>query len=134
MGAQPKKSTILLFDNETKSKRPLGKLLTEQKFTEEQIRKLKQELHLKVLDKGNLYLLTNPLVPGEEECEIEYLFSEETRSTLIDGKSLCLKDKYDTEKYYGKEIFSQHITDHFEQIDFSGFRPLLDALTSIVRQ
>lgn len=134
MGAQPKKPTILLFDNETKSKRPLGKLLTEQKFTEEQVEKLEKELHLKVLDKGNLYLLTNPLVSGEEECEIEYLFSKETRSTLIAGKSLCLKDKYDTEKYYGKEIFSQYIADHFEQIDFSGFRPLLDALTFIVRQ
>ena len=134
MGAQPKKPTILLFDNETKSKRPLGKLLTEQKFTEQQVEKLEKELYLKVFDKGNLYLLTNPLVPGEEECEIEHLFSEETRSTLIAGKSLCLKDKYDTEKHYGKEIFSRYIADHFEQIDFSGFRPLLDALTSIVRQ
>ena len=35
---------------------------------------------------------------------------------------------------YTVAIFSQYITDHFEQIDFSGFRPLLDALTSIVRQ
>ena len=36
MGAEPKNPTILLFDNETTSKRPLRKLLTEQKFTEEQ--------------------------------------------------------------------------------------------------
>lgn len=134
MGAQPKKPTILLFDNETKSKRPLGKLLAEQKFTEEQVQKLNKELYLKVFDEGNLYLLTNPLIPGKEECEIEYLFSEKTRSTPIGGKRLCLKDSYDIEKHYGKEIFSQYITNNFEQIDFSGFRPLLDALTSIIRQ
>ena len=85
-------------------------------------------------DNGNLYLMTNPLIPGKDECEIEYLFSEETRSTLIGGKRLCLKDKYDTQKYYGKEIFSQYILDHFDQIDFSGFRPLLDTLTSVVHQ
>lgn len=134
MGAQPKKPTILLFDHETKSNHPLGKLLTKPQFTEEQVQKLEKELHLKVFDKGNLYLLTNPLIPGKEECEIEYLFLENTRSTFIDKKRLCLKDKYDTEKYYGKEIFSQYIASHFEQINFDGFRPLLDALNSIVRQ
>lgn len=134
MGTQPKKPTILLFDNEMESKRPLKKLLDEQKITKEQIEKLRKELYLKVFDNGNLYLMTNPLIPGKDECEIEYLFSEETRSTLIGGKSLCLKDKYDTQKYYGKEIFSQYIIDHFDQIDFSGFRPLLDTLTSVVHQ
>ena len=134
MGVKPQKPTILLFDNETESKRPLGKLLAEQKFTEEQVQKLKKELYLKVLDKGNLFLLTNPLIPEKEECEIEYLFSEEMRGALIDGKRLCLKDKYDIEKYYGKEFFSQYVANHFEQIDFEGFRPLLDAITTIVRQ
>ena len=134
MGVQPKEPAILLFDNETKSKRPLRKLLTEQKFTEEQVQQLEKKLYLKVFDKGNLYLLTNPLIDGKKECEIEYLFSDETRGKLIDGKGLCLKDQYDTEKNYGKEIFSQYIANHFEQIDFSGFRPLLSTLTSIVRQ
>lgn len=106
MGTHPKKPTILLFDNEMESKRPLRKLLDEQKIPKEQIEKLRKELYLKVFDNGNLYLMTNPLIPGKDECEIEYLFSEETRSTLIGGKRLCLKDKYDTQKYYGKEIFS----------------------------
>ena len=41
---------------------------------------------------------------------------------------------YDIEKYYGKEFFSQYVANHFEQIDFEGFRPLLDAITTIVRQ
>ena len=43
MGTPPKKPTILLFDNETESKRPLGKLLSEQKVSEEQIEKLRKE-------------------------------------------------------------------------------------------
>lgn len=134
MGVQPKKPTILLFDNETESKRPLAKLLAEQKNIKERSEQLRKELHLKVFDNGNLYLLTNPLIPGKAECEIEYLFSEKTRGILIGEKSLCLKDTYNTEKYYGKEIFSQYIADHFEQIDFSGFRPLLDKMNLIVQQ
>lgn len=134
MGTPPKKPTILLFDNETESKRPLGKLLSEQKVSEEQIEKLRKELYLKVFDNGNLYLLTNPLIPGKKECEIEYLIPEETHAHVIDGKTLCLKDQYDTQKYYGKEIFSKYILNNFEQIDFSGFRPLLDGLNLIIQQ
>lgn len=134
MGAKPKKPVILLFDNELESKRPLRKFLTEQKLSEAQIEDLRSKLYLKILDNGKLYLLTNPLISGEKECEIEYLFSEETRNLKIEGKSLCLKDKFDTEKYYGKEIFSQYVSANFEQIDFSGFRPLLDKLDLIVQQ
>ena len=70
MGTPPKKPTILLFDNETESKRPLGKLLSEQKVSEEQIEKLRKELYLKVFDNGNLYLLTNPLIPGKKSAKL----------------------------------------------------------------
>ena len=87
-----------------------------------------------MFDNGNLYLLTNPLIPGKKECEIEYLIPEETHAHVIDGKTLCLKDQYDTQKYYGKEIFSKYILNNFEQIDFSGFRPLLDGLNLIMQQ
>lgn len=134
LGTSQKNPTILLFDNETESKRPLQKLLTEQMFSGEQIETLRKKLYLKVLDNGKLYLLTNPLVAGMHECEIEYLFSEETRNHVINGKTLCLKDKFDTQKYYGKRIFSEYILNHFEQIDFDGFRPLLDILDMLVQQ
>lgn len=50
----------------------------------------------------------------------------------INGKKFCRKDNYDIEKYYGKEIFSQYILSNYEEIDFSGFRPLLDTLNFVV--
>lgn len=132
MGTLPQMPVILLLDNELESKRPLRKFLSDQKVSDAQIEDLRNKLYLKAIENGNLYLLTNPLIEGEKECEIEHLFSKETLQHQIGGKELCLKDRYDTKKYYGKEIFSQYVSSHFEQIDFSGFRPLLDKLNLIV--
>ena len=131
-GIPPHMPVVLLFDNELESKRPLRKFLTDQNFTDEQIEELRNNLYLKILKNGNLFLLTNPLIPGKKECEIEHLFSEETLSHQIDGKKLCLKDNYDIKKYYGKEIFSHYVLSDFKNIDFTGFRPLLDKLNLIV--
>lgn len=133
MGTLPQMPVVLLFDNELESKRPLRKFLSEQKFSDVQMDELKNNLYLKAIENGNLYLLTNPLVLDKKECEIECLFSEDTLKYQIDGKSLCLKDDYDVEKYYGKNIFSQYISSNFEHIDFNGFRPILDTLNLIIK-
>lgn len=87
---------------------------------------------MKLQEKGNVYVLTNPLVDGDKECEIECLFSKEVLGHRINGKEFSRKDKYDTEKCYGKEIFSQYISSNYEKIDFSGFRPLLNVLNFVV--
>lgn len=131
-GRYPLMPVLLLFDHELESSRPLKKFLTEYKYTKEQIKELQNNLYLKLQENGNVYLLTNPLVDGEKECEIESLFSKETLEHEIKGKKFCPKDHYDTQKYYGKEIFSQYVSSNYEKIDFSKFRPLLDALNSVV--
>lgn len=131
-GITPHMPVVLLFDNELESKRPLRKFLLGQNFSDEQIDELRNNQYLKILENGNLFLLTNPLISGKKECEIEYLFSQETLNHQIDGKKLCLKDNYDTNQYYGKEIFSQYILSNFKNIDFTGFRPLLNKLDLIV--
>ena len=80
----------------------------------------------------NLFLVTNPLANGNEESAIETLFSEEVLLHEIDGKKFSLENDYDTTAYYGKELFSKYIETNYESLDFSGFRPLLDALAAVV--
>ncbi len=77
--------------------------------------------------------MTHPLINGKNECEIEDLFKKETLEYRIDGKSFSRKSDYDTNKYYGKEIFSRYVSSNYESIDFIGFRGLLDNLNKIIK-
>lgn len=124
---------ILLFDNEAESKKPLKSFLSEEAgITELQKRELQKNLLLKLLPDSSLFLLTNPLVAGKTECEIEDLFSSDLLGLVLDGKTFSRKDKFDKDKHYGKEVFSEHVLTNYQSIDFHGFIPLLDALNGIV--
>ena len=81
---------------------------------------------------SKLFLLTNPLMPGKAECEIEDLFTADLLNLVLGGKTFSRKDKPDKDKHYGKEIFSEYVLANYQSIDFQGFIPLLDALNSIV--
>ncbi len=131
--SKPSHPVILLFDNEMETKKPLKKCLDCIKANDSQKNEIKQKLALHPIPSNNLFLLTNPLVDGMKECEIEMLFKKDTREIKLEGKELCLKSQFDINKCYGKDIFSQHVLQHFETIDFSGFIPLLDALSSIIK-
>ncbi len=130
---KPQFPVILLFDNEMKTKRPLSKFLDHIKASEEDKRTIATDLCLRLCKSSNLYLSTNPLMEGKNECEIEFLFKPETRAVRLEGKELCLKSEFDTKKYFGKEIFSQYILQHYTTIDFSGFIPLLDTIRNIMK-
>ncbi len=132
MGARPAMPVVLLYDNELESQRPLRKFVSEYKLSGERIAGFKENLFLKLQENGNIFLLTNPLIDEEKECEIERLFPDETLSHEIEGKTFCLKNRYDVNRHYGKEKFSQYVTAHYTDIDFSGFKPLFDALNSII--
>ena len=69
---------------------------------------------------------------GDKEAEIESMFSFETRSVVLGGKTLSLASDFDENKHYGKDHFSNYVLANYETIDFSGFRPFLDALKSVV--
>lgn len=129
-GQNPRKPVIFLYDNETenKNKHPLQSFLSEAKISENDRTLLQQQLYLRLIEGGNLYLVTNPLKAGEKESEIEDLFTQETLAHKIQGREFTKAEKYDTSKKYGKEIFSQYIMRNYEKIDFSGFRPLLNAI------
>lgn len=128
----PQHPVIFIFDNEMKSDKPLKKFLQKQGVTDEKRRQLVARLYIQIMDGMNLFLVTNPLANGNEESAIETLFSEEVLLHEIDGKKFSLENDYDTATYYGKELFSKYIETNYESLDFSGFRPLLDALAAVV--
>lgn len=99
-----------------------------------QKKELEERLYLKLIPNSELYVVTNPLVGEKKECEIEDLFSPELLNIVLDGKTFCRKGKFDNTKYFGKEIFSQYVSNNYEKIDFTKFIPLLDAIDSIVVQ
>lgn len=130
-GHPPRHPVVFLYDNETESDRPLKTFLKKEGRATDQAR-LQADLYVQLVPQSNLYLLTNPLVNGKAECEIEDLFDAKTLGHMINGRSFSRDDDYDKEKAYGKDLFSKYILANFSTIDFSNFRPLLDALNSLI--
>ena len=128
-----KAPVVFMFDNETESKRPLNRFFGENsQISAEDKKALQDTLFLQLQKDSKTFLLTNPLVGGKRESEIEDLFSPDLLSVELGGKHFCRKDSYDTDKYFGKDIFSDYVLSHYKTIDFSGFSSLLNALNSIV--
>ena len=121
----PKMPVILIFDNEQVKNKPLKIFL---KYIGQQ-ELLKENLFARITD--NLYVVTNPLVNGEPECEIEDLFPKETLSHVIGGKTFNRKSTDDS-IYYGKAIFASYISSDYLNIDFSLFEPLLDSINAVI--
>ena len=115
---RPANPVILLFDNEVTNKtKPLYNFVNSLKLSKEEKAQLTKELlsdnfHKlvnvkkgngkneikepeifdKISNRSNLYILTNQLVGGKTECEIEDLFDEKTLSIEIGGKTFSRKD------------------------------------------
>lgn len=134
-GLEQNKPVILLYDNELNSKKPLKKFLDDDVHaTDKQKAELKSKLHIRLIPDSKLFVVINPLVGDKDECEIEDLFSEEIQNLSLDGKAFCRKNKYDSNKYFGKEIFSQYVYENYKKIDFSKFKPLLDTIDFVIAQ
>ncbi len=128
----PQKPTILIFDNEISTgKRPLHEFL---KFCGQNQKNINftNGGYKKLLKEGNLYLATHQLVNNKEECEIEDLFDKDVIDHKIGNKSFTRKSNFDIEKHYGKDHFSKYIFTNYNDIDFSNFKPLLNAINEIV--
>lgn len=130
-GNQPPKNPVFfIFDNELNNpKKPLADFANCSNMSPSNKVKLQNELKFKLKD--NLYLLTNPLINEAEESEIEDLFDIETLSLKINGKTFNRDKNIDINKYYGKEIFAKYISDHYIEINFDKFKPLLDNLKQL---
>lgn len=121
---------LLLFDNEGNGK-PLAQFL---KFCSMSARQEPFRIDLyTALPDSNLYLVTNPLVKDKKECEIEDLFPDSILDTVIDGKRFVRKGE-DMKTTYGKDVFSKYVIAHYSAIDFSNFKPLLNAISSSIAE
>jgi hypothetical protein len=130
-GSNPQQPVILMFDNElVNSKKPLRKFLSHIRMNDNDIEILKNDLNIHLL--SNLYLFTNNLVKGFQECEIEDLFSDVTLSHEIDGKKFSRDSNADNTKFYSKSRFANFVSDNFEIIDFTGFLPYLTRINALV--
>jgi len=132
--SSPKNPVILLFDNEMASGKgkPLRGFLN---YAKADIGNEKEKVFLKkhminIID--NLYLLTVPLIGEKTECDIEDLFDGSTLSHEIDGRKFTRDNNNKSPKHYGKEIFSRYILNNYSDINFDGFRSILDNIDNIM--
>ena len=116
---------ILLFDNEKESDKPLRKFLNHigmQSGIDKPFLKLN----------ANLYLQKIPRI-NNSDCEIEDLYSKEVLNISIDGKKFEKTVKDSVEDTFSKDIFSKYILEHYQEIDFKNFLPLLDSINNICK-
>lgn len=116
---------ILLFDNEKEPDKPLRKFLNHigmQSGIDKPFLKLK----------ANLYLQKIPRI-NNSDCEIEDLYSKEVLNISIDGKKFEKNVKDSVEDTFSKDIFSKYILEHYQEIDFKNFLPLLDSINNICK-
>lgn len=73
---------------------------------------LSEKFFVSISKDKNLFLITNPLINEEKECEIEDLFDNATHNHVINGRKFSRKDE-DMSKFYNKDIFSKYITTHY---------------------
>jgi len=82
----------------------------------------------------NLYTVPTPPVNGATESKMEDFFDATTKAIKIGGKTFSAENKYDREKYYGKNEFAQQVVRaRAETINFDGFRPLLTNLVEVIQ-
>ena len=123
---------ILLFDNELNNKnKPIKNFCNYVGLKPETVDCIKNGGFIPIVD-NKLFLLTHQLVNDLAECEIEDLFDEITLNHTINGKTFSRQSDFDIDKHYGKEIFSKHIISHYESIDFSNFKPLLNSINQLI--
>ncbi|SEK37876.1 Reverse transcriptase (RNA-dependent DNA polymerase) [Pseudoxanthomonas sp. GM95] len=82
----------------------------------------------------NLYIVLSSAkcAPGTGHC-IEHLFDKSVLTTTLSGKTLSLSNKPLKPTEYGKAWFAEKvIKTNYKSIDFSGFHPLLEAISTIV--
>lgn len=121
----PVMPVIMIFDNEQIKERPLKKFLRYINMLE----LLKGKCSGLLI--GNLFLVTNHLVNGKDECEIEDLFTEDLLNLELDGKSFDRKGS-GSNNQFGKAIFARYVSSNFMTIDFSGFIPFLDTINQVI--
>jgi hypothetical protein len=81
----------------------------------------------------NLYALPTPPAAGTASSKIEDFFDAATKATVIGGKTFNGDKGADRDKHYSKMVFAhQVVRPKAQNLDFSGFRPLLTNLVAAI--
>ena len=83
----------------------------------------------------NLYAVPTPLAAGGAPSKIEDFFDAATKATVIAGKVFNDGKGFDPDKHYGKTRFAHLVVEpKAENLNFSGFRPLLTNLVAAINK
>lgn len=79
----------------------------------------------------NLYVVPTPKLANGKDSMIENFLPADVLKVKLNGKSLQLSEKsFDRHKHFGKTPFAEYAQKNRVDIDFSGYRPLLDAIAA----
>lgn len=120
---------ILLYDNESQKNKPLTMLFSTKHLTKKEKEDIKKIYFTKINSSSNLYITTIPLINNLNETEIEDLLPENIINKEINGKKF---NRDGGKEFFGKDILSKYVYKHYNEIDFSNFKILLDNINKIV--
>ncbi|USI75368.1 retron Ec67 family RNA-directed DNA polymerase/endonuclease [Sphingopyxis sp. USTB-05] len=81
----------------------------------------------------NLYVVPTPLTMDGNQTMIEDFLPLKWRDEKLGGKVLNLGKNLNTEREYGKSLFAEHvIKKNRKDVDFDGFRPILDRIVMVM--
>jgi RNA-directed DNA polymerase len=82
-----------------------------------------------------LYVVPTPKLNGVTESKIEDFFPALTLGEVLDGKKFNSENEDLKPDEYGKHYFAEYVIKKKQStIDFSGFKPLLDVISTIISQ
>ena len=124
---------VLVYDNEFGIKdKPINSLLKTFKIDPSKEAILQQDHHIRLSSDNHLYLLTHQFI-RTDSSEIEDLFNDQTLKIKINNKMFDRNSKESkSHNTFGKHVFSQYINDNYLTVDFTNFKPMLNALVSII--
>lgn len=121
---------IVLIDNDKGAKEIFSTI----KATTRTIEKIDGSMPYYHIAQG-LYVVPTPKLNGALESKIEDFFPAATLSETLEGKKFNAENEDLKADEYGKHYFAEYvIKKKQDSIDFSGFKPLLDVISTIVSQ
>jgi RNA-directed DNA polymerase len=83
----------------------------------------------------NLYAVPTPPIGNKTATKIEDFFDASTLAHKLGNKTFTDQNDFDSALYYGKKDFAEEVVaKHAKTINFSGFKPLLDNITAVIRE
>lgn len=127
---KPKSPVIMILDNDDGPKSLLNHLANHVKSCPNNIDSIRGSKHLRLFK--NLYLILTPLGEYSKESMMEDLFEPTLLDTKLDGKAFSRNDKFDSDKYYGKHVFSTKVVaKNKAQVNFDGFKYIFDRILEV---